>query len=185
MERQRRAGHRGQPFHPRRGMLKLTAIVMNNRIYGMTGGASTRSPGSGCRRRRRLRQHRPRDGSPSAQGDLRGADDHPTMREMISIFKLSMRVSVSWVLSRYPTYFGHQEQARRRRTDDGYRDRTAPVGSPKLAENPTLVPRGFTDEDRPDTAPTSPRSSPASIKGVNSWKTAAPVSCCPFPAARA
>ncbi len=32
-----------------------------------------------------------------------------------------------------------------------YRDHTAPVGSPKLAENPTLVPRGiFTDEDQPE-----------------------------------
>ena len=32
-----------------------------------------------------------------------------------------------------------------------YRDQTAPVGSPKLGEDPALIPRGiFTDEEYPE-----------------------------------
>ena len=39
---------RGNHFiHAARRNIKLTAIVMNNRIYGMTGGSTRRSPGIG------------------------------------------------------------------------------------------------------------------------------------------
>ena len=56
------------------------------------------------------------------------------------------------VLSPCPTYFGRKNKLGDAvRMMERYRDHTAPVGSPKLAENPTLVPRGiFTDEDQPE-----------------------------------
>ena len=55
-------------------------------------------------------------------------------------------------LSQCPTYFGRKNKLGDAvRMMERYRDHTAPVGSPKLAENPTLVPRGiFTDEDQPE-----------------------------------
>ena len=77
------------------------------------------------------------------------------MREMISIFKKALQhegFAVVEVLSQCPTYFGRKNKLGDAvRMMERYRDHTAPVGSPKLAENPTLVPRGiFTDEDQPE-----------------------------------
>lgn len=113
------------------------------------------------------------------------------MREMISIFKKALQhegFAVVEVLSQCPTYFGRKNKLGDAvRMMERYRDHTAPVGSPKLAENPTLVPRGILRmRISPNTAPATPRSSPASIRS-ESWKTRmqSPVSCCPVPAARA
>ena len=77
------------------------------------------------------------------------------MREMISIFKKALQhegFAVVEVLSQCPTYFGRKNKLGDAvRMMERYRDHTAPVGSPKLAENPTLVPRGiFTDEYQPE-----------------------------------
>ena len=68
-------------IHAARRNIKLTAIVMNNRIYGMTGGQYSPLSGIGVSRDDgALRQHRPRvrhrAARPRRGGDLRGADDH-------------------------------------------------------------------------------------------------------------
>ena len=140
--------------------IKLTAIVMNNRIYGMTGGQYSPLSGIGVSATtapygnidREFDTVRLALGA-GATFVARTTTYH--MREMISIFKKALQhegFAVVEVLSQCPTYFGRKNKLGDAvRMMERYRDHTAPVGSPKLAENPTLVPRGiFTDEDQPE-----------------------------------
>lgn len=161
--RRRRAGHRGQPFHPR-GAAQYQAHRDRHEQphlrHGPGGAVLRRSPGSGCPRRtapygnidREFDTVRLALGA-GATFVARTTTYH--MREMISIFKKALQhegFAVVEVLSQCPTYFGRKNKLGDAvRMMERYRDHTAPVGSPKLAENPTLVPRGiFTDEDQPE-----------------------------------
>ena len=116
------------------------------------------------------------------------------MREMVSIFKKALEhngFSVVEVLTQCPAYFG-----RKNKLGDAvdmmraYRDETAPVGSPKLGEDPALIPRGiFTDEEYPEYcdrygAISRPRTSGVEPYGQRGMPWF-PVSCCPDPAGRA
>ena len=147
-------------IHAARRNIKLTAIVMNNRIYGMTGGQYSPLSGIGVSATtapygnidREFDTVRLALGA-GATFVARTTTYH--MREMISIFKKALQhegFAVVEVLSQCPTYFGRKNKLGDAvRMMERYRDHTAPVGSPKLAENPTLVPRGiFTDEDQPE-----------------------------------
>ena len=147
-------------IHAARRNIKLTAIVMNNRIYGMTGGQYSPLSGIGVSATtapygnidREFDTVRLALGA-GATFVARTTTYH--MREMISIFKKAFQhegFAVVEVLSQCPTYFGRKNKLGDAvRMMEWYRDHTAPVGSPKLAENPTLVPRGiFTDEDQPE-----------------------------------
>jgi len=133
---------------------------MNNRIYGMTGGQYSPLSGIGVSATtapygnidREFDTVRLALGA-GATFVARTTTYH--MREMISIFKKALQhegFAVVEVLSQCPTYFGRKNKLGDAvRMMERYRDHTAPVGSPKLAENPTLVPRGiFTDEDQPE-----------------------------------
>ncbi|MFQ8887701.1 MAG: thiamine pyrophosphate-dependent enzyme [Bilophila wadsworthia] len=181
-------------IHAARRNIKLTAIVMNNRIYGMTGGQYSPLSGIGVSATTAPYGNIDREFDTVrlalGAGATFVARTTYHMREMISIFKKALQhegFAVVEVRAGAHVLWA-QEQARRRRTDDGAVPRPyAPVGSPKLAENPTLVPRGILRmRISPNTAPATPRSSPASIRS-ESWKTRmqSPVSCCPVPAARA
>ncbi len=147
-------------IHAARRNIKLTAVVMNNRIYGMTGGQYSPLSGLGINATtapygnidREFDTVRLALGA-GATFVARTTTYH--MREMISIFQKALEhegFAVIEVMTQCPTYFG-----RRNKLGDaaemmrGYRDRTAPVGSPKLDEDPTLVPRGiFTDVNLPE-----------------------------------
>ena len=147
-------------IHAARRNIKLTAIVMNNRIYGMTGGQYSPLSGIGVSATtapygnidREFDTVRLALGA-GASFVARTTTCH--MREMVSIFKKALEhngFSVVEVLTQCPTYFG-----RKNKLGDAvdmmraYRDQTAPVGSPKLGEDPALIPRGiFTDEEYPE-----------------------------------
>ena len=116
-------------IHAARRNIKLTAIVMNNRIYGMTGGQYSPLSGIGVSATtapygnidREFDTVRLALGA-GATFVARTTTYH--MREMISIFKKALQP--------VPHVLRAQEQARRRRTDDGAVPR--PYGSGGLPE---------------------------------------------------
>lgn len=147
-------------IHAARRNIKLTAIVMNNRIYGMTGGQYSPLSGLGITATtapygnidRQFDTVRLALGA-GATFVARTTTRH--MREMISILKKALLhegFAVVEVLTQCPTYFGRKNKMGDAvQMMEWYREHTAPIGSPKLKEDPTLIPRGvFTDEDLPE-----------------------------------
>ena len=147
-------------IHACRRNIDLTAIVMNNRIYGMTGG-----------------QYSPLSG----EGVLATTSPHRNIDPAFDIVKLSLGAgatfvarttafhvkelagmikkatehkgfSVLEVLSGCPTYFGRRNKVGGAvEMMEYYRDNTALLGSKKLEENPHFIPRGvFREEIRPE-----------------------------------
>ena len=147
-------------IHACRRNIDLTAIVLNNRIYGMTGGQYSPLSGEGV-----LTTTSPyRNIDPifdivslamgaGASFVARSTGYH--VKELGDLIKKAVGhkgFSVLEVLVACPTYFG-----RRNKMGDAvemmkhYRDHTAPLGSKKLEENPRLIPRGvFREEVRPE-----------------------------------
>ena len=147
-------------IHAARRNIDLTAIIMNNRIYGMTGG-----------------QYSPLSGRGSAAttaplGTIDQAFDivqlarsagasfvaRTTTYHVTSMIKILEKAimhhgfSVVEILSQCPTYFG-----RKNRLGSAvdmmkqYKKNTTPIGSAAKQENPDLIERGiFVDEERPE-----------------------------------
>ena len=147
-------------IHACRRNIDITAIVMNNRIYGMTGGQF--SPLSG-------------------QGKMATTAPFLTIDPEFDVVKLSLAAGASFVarttayhaseatdilkkaithkgfsvveiFSQCPTHYG-----RKNKEGDAVKmlqmqkTNTAPVGSKKLSENPNLTARGiFIQEERPE-----------------------------------
>jgi 2-oxoglutarate ferredoxin oxidoreductase subunit beta len=147
-------------IHAARRNIAMTALVMNNRVYGMTGGQSSPLSGYGTR------------GTTSPFGAIdhdfdavalatsagatfvaRGTTYHA--QELSDIIKKAILhdgFSVVEVLSQCPTYFG-----RKNRLGDAvemmqaFRDGTTPVGSTAKEKNPDLVERGiFIQKELPE-----------------------------------
>jgi 2-oxoglutarate ferredoxin oxidoreductase subunit beta len=147
-------------IHAARRNIDLTALVMNNQVYGMTGGQF--SPLSAV-------------GSRATTAPL-GSVDPPFdvvkmataagasyvarttvfhVRQMITLIKEAIShkgFSVVEIMSQCPTYYG-------RKNDLGaaadmleyYKDHTVPIGSSALDTTPGLMERGvFVNEDRPE-----------------------------------
>jgi len=147
-------------IHAARRNIDITAIVMNNKIYGMTGGQF--SPLSGPGILATTAPYRTIDNpfdvvelarAAGATFVARSTTYHA--RETIDLLKKAIThkgFAVVEILSQCPTYYG-----RKNREGDAaqmiahYRDNTAPVGSRALAENPGLIPRGIMVEvERPE-----------------------------------
>lgn len=146
-------------IHATRRSIKLTVTVINSRVYGMIGGqylslsgigvsATTAPYGSIDREFDTVRL------AFGARAIFVARTTTYHMCEMTSIFKKALQHEgfvVAGVLSQCPTYLGRRNKLGDVvRMMERYRDHTTPVGSPKLAEDPTLVPHDIsTDEDQP------------------------------------
>ncbi len=147
-------------IHAARRNIDITAIVMNNRIYGMTGGQFSPLSGSGVKATTApyLTIDRGFDVVELAKAAgatfvARSTAYHA--QETIRYLKKAIShkgFSVVEIFSQCPTYYG-----RKNKEGDAvdmlklHNTSTAPIGSKKLEENPGLIPRGiFLDEERPE-----------------------------------
>jgi 2-oxoglutarate/2-oxoacid ferredoxin oxidoreductase subunit beta len=147
-------------IHAARRNIDITAIIMNNRIYGMTGGQF--SPLSGPGKKATTAPYLTIDSAfdivelakaAGASFVARSTTYHA--KECIDFLKKAIDhkgFSVVEILSQCPTHYG-----RKNKEGDApqmlqlYRDNTAKLGSKALLDNPGLIARGiFVDIDRPE-----------------------------------
>jgi 2-oxoglutarate ferredoxin oxidoreductase subunit beta len=147
-------------IHSARRNIDMTAIVMNNRIYGMTGGQYSPLSGHGT-----LATTAPYTNidyafdtvelatAAGASFVARCTTYH--VQQMTKILKqaiLHEGFSVVEVLSQCPTYFGRKNR-KGTAVDmmEYYKNNTTPVGSTAKKENPDLIERGvFVEKDMPE-----------------------------------
>jgi 2-oxoglutarate ferredoxin oxidoreductase subunit beta len=147
-------------IHAARRNIDMTAIVMNNRIYGMTGGQY--SPLSGYGTTATTAPYTNIDHSfdtvqlamaAGATFVARTTTYH--VQQMVKIFReaiLHEGFSVVEVMSQCPTYFGRKNRIGTA-TDmmEQYKTNTTPVGSKAKQENPDLIERGiFVQKELPE-----------------------------------
>ena len=147
-------------IHAARRNIDITAILMNNRIYGMTGGQFSPMSGRGIRATTAPYGNIDRDFDAVKLAEGAGATFVARtttfhVRELTSLIKKAIAhkgFSVVEVMSQCPTYFG-----RKNKMGDAVdmlnllRENTAPLGSDALTANPSLIPRGiFVDRDEPE-----------------------------------
>jgi len=147
-------------IHAARRNIDITAIVMNNRTYGMTGGQF--SPLSGYATLATTAPYENIDHdfdtvhlaiAAGATFVARTTTYHP--QQITSILQKAIRhkgFSMVEILSQCPTYFG-----RRNRIGDAvdmlemFKEVTTPVGSKAKEENPDLIERGvFVEKELPE-----------------------------------
>lgn len=147
-------------IHAARRNIDLTAIIMNNRIYGMTGGQH--SPMSGCGITATTAPYFNIDHDFDVVALSKGAGATFIARtttyhvqQMTDILQKAIQhcgFSVVEILSQCPTYFG-----RKNRMGDAVammeqmKATTTPINSRAKAERPELIERGiFVQEDKPE-----------------------------------
>lgn len=147
-------------IHAARRNIDMTAIVMNNRIYGMTGGQYSPLTGPGMMATtapyRNIDQGFDVVEMAKAAGATfvaRTTTYHVTqMADIIRQAIVHEGFSVVEIMSQCPTYFGRKnklgsavDMMKR------MKEITTPIGSKKKAENPELIERGiFVQTDRPE-----------------------------------
>ncbi|RPI78037.1 MAG: 2-oxoacid:ferredoxin oxidoreductase subunit beta [Desulfobacteraceae bacterium] len=147
-------------IHAARRNIDITAIIMNNSIYGMTGGQY--SPLSGYGKKATTAPFGNIDESfdIAALAKAAGASfvARTTTYHVAALKKILKEAithkgfSVVEVMSQCPTYFGRKNKIGGA-VDmlNFYKDNTVPIGSPKKAENPGLIETGvFVNENRPE-----------------------------------
>ncbi len=147
-------------IHACRRNINMTAIVMNNRIYGMTGGQYSPLSGEGT-----LATTAPyksidpafniTDLALGAGASFVARTSAFHVKEIQSVLKKAFEhkgFSVVEIMSQCPTYFGRKNKIGGAiELLEFYRDNTVPIGSKKLEENPDLIQRGiFRQEERPE-----------------------------------
>ena len=147
-------------IHAARRNIDLTAIVMNNRIYGMTGGQF--SPLSGPDVLATTAPYRTIDSSFDVVELARAAGATFVARsttyhakETVDILKgaiVHKGFSVVEILSQCPTYYGRKNKVGGAvQMIERYRHITAQLGSRALEDNPSLIPLGiFADMEKPE-----------------------------------
>ncbi len=147
-------------IHACRRNIDMVAIVMNNRIYGMTGGqySPLSGPGIVATTAPYGSIDRSFDTVKLASGAgatfvARTTAFH--VKEMVSLIKKAYEhkgFSVLEVLTPCPTYFGRKNKMGGPvQMLQWLRDNTAPLGSKKIEENANLIPRGvFVDVNEPE-----------------------------------
>jgi 2-oxoglutarate ferredoxin oxidoreductase subunit beta len=147
-------------IHAARRNIDITAIIMNNRIYGMTGGQFSPLSGFGTIATTAPYTNIDHDFdivdlsiASGASFVARTTTYHA--QQMADIFRqaiLHEGFSVVEVMSQCPTYFGRKNKLGGA-VDmmEYFRDTTTPIGSKAKKENPDLIERGiFIQEDRPE-----------------------------------
>jgi 2-oxoglutarate ferredoxin oxidoreductase subunit beta len=147
-------------IHAARRNIDVTAIIMNNNIYGMTGGQYSPSTGFGD------------FASTSPYGNIDRSFDvvklamgagatfvaRTTAYHVSSMIKILQQAithkgfSVVEVLSQCPTYYGRKNKfASVVEMLNYYKSNTTPLGSKEKEKNPDLIERGiFIQEERPE-----------------------------------
>ena len=147
-------------IHAARRNIDITAIVMNNRIYGMTGGQYSPLSGYGIRATTAPYMNIDHDfdvvelaKSAGASFVARTTTYH--VQQIVDIIQqaiLHKGFSVVEIMSQCPTYFG-------RKNKEGsavdmlkrYKEITTPIGSKAKKENPDLIERGiFVQKEMPE-----------------------------------
>jgi len=147
-------------IHAARRNIDITAIVMNNRIYGMTGGQYSPLSGYGIRATTAPYMNIDHDfdvvemaKSAGATFVARTTTYH--VQQIVDIIQkaiLHKGFSVVEIMSQCPTYFG-------RKNKEGsavdmlkrYKKTTTPIGSKAKKENPDLIERGiFVQKEMPE-----------------------------------
>ena len=139
-------------IHAARRNIDITAIVMNNQIYGMTGGQFSPLSGTGTKASTAPfstidRKFDVIDLARSAGATFVARSTVYHVMECKKFLKKAIShkgFSVVEILSQCPTYYGRKNK----KGDavmmmEGYKDNTAKIDSRKLAENPDLIPRGI------------------------------------------
>jgi len=147
-------------IHAARRNIDLTAIVMNNRIYGMTGGQF--SPLSGAGVRASTAPFATIDPSFDVVELARAAGATFVARsttyhakQLSEFIERAVRhkgFSVVEALTQCPTYFGRKNKAGDAvAMINWFKDNTTPIGSKAKKENPALIERGvFVERQAPE-----------------------------------
>lgn len=148
-------------IHAARRNIDITAIVMNNRIYGMTGGQF--SPLSGTGKKATTAPYSTIDNNFDVVELAKSAGASFVARSTVFHAKESKDYlkkaimhkgfSVVEILSQCPTYYGRKnKEGDAAQMMEGYRTNTVKIGSKKLESNPNLIQRGIfvEDTDRPE-----------------------------------
>lgn len=147
-------------IHAARRNIDITAIVMNNRIYGMTGGQF--SPLSGPGILATTAPYRTIDPNFDVVELARAAGATFVARsttyhalETIDLLKRAIShkgFAVVEILTQCPTYYGRKnKEGEAAEMIEHYKHITAKIGSKALEENPALIPRGvFVEVRRPE-----------------------------------
>lgn len=147
-------------IHAARRNIDITAIVMNNRIYGMTGGQF--SPLSGVGAMATTAPYGNIDhnfdvvemaGAAGASFVARTTTFHAKQAaDLIRRAIIHEGFSVVEILSQCPVQFGRRNKGgSAAEMMEFYRDHTTPIGSKAKKENPDLIERGvFVEKDMPE-----------------------------------
>jgi len=143
-------------IHAARRNIDITAIVMNNRIYGMTGGQF--SPLSGIGKKATTAPYSTIDNqfdvvelakSAGASFVARSTVFHATeCKDLLKKAISHKGFSVVEILSQCPTYFGRKnKEGDAVQMMEAFKTNTVKMGSKKLEANPDLIQRGIFVED--------------------------------------
>jgi len=147
-------------IHAARRNIDLTAIVMNNRIYGMTGGQYSPLSGYGIRATTSPYMNIDHDfdvvelaKSAGATFVARTTTYHvQQITDIIQQAILHKGFSVVEIMSQCPTYFGRKnKEGSAVDMLERYKKTTTPIGSKAKKENPDLIERGiFVQKEMPE-----------------------------------
>lgn len=143
-------------IHAARRNIDITAIVMNNRIYGMTGGQF--SPLSGLDKKATTAPYTTIDRSFDVVELAKSAGATFVARSTVfhaneckDLLKKGIAhkgFSVVEILTQCPTYYGRKnKEGDAIQMLESYKTNTAKIGSKKLEKNPDLIQRGIFVED--------------------------------------
>ncbi|MDM8517838.1 2-oxoacid:ferredoxin oxidoreductase subunit beta [Desulfobacterales bacterium HSG16] len=147
-------------IHAARRNIDITAIVMNNRIYGMTGGQFSPLSGYGTKATTAPYTNIDHDFDVAELSKASGATfvartsvyHAQQVSKLIKEAILHKGFSVVEIMSQCPTYFG-----RKNKMGDAvdmmnyYKDHTTTIGSKAKKENPDLIERGiFVQKELPE-----------------------------------
>lgn len=147
-------------IHAARRNINITALVMNNRTYGMTGGQFSPLSGVGTKATTAPYSNIDREFDTVELATGAGATFVARttvyhVKELQSLLKKAIShngFSVLEVLSQCPTYFGRKNR-KGSAVDmlNSFKDGTVPLGSKKKQDNPELIERGvFVDKILPE-----------------------------------
>jgi 2-oxoglutarate ferredoxin oxidoreductase subunit beta len=147
-------------IHAARRNIDMTAIVMNNRVYGMTGGQF--SPLSGYGTKATTAPYINIDHSfdtvelaKAAGASFVARTTTYHVHQIVDVLTKAIShkgFSVVEILSQCPTYFGRKnKQGGAAEMMDFFKEKTTPIGSKAKQENPGLIERGiFVQKDVPE-----------------------------------
>ncbi len=147
-------------IHAARRNIAMTALVMNNRIYGMTGGQYSPLSGYGCSATTSPFGNIDYDFDVAELAKAAGATyvartttyHAKQMTDLIREAIVHDGFSVVEILSQCPTYYGRKNRMGSAvEMMEWFKSRTTPVGSQAKKENPALIERGvFVQREKPE-----------------------------------